>query len=142
MTDSTLWIKDLLKAVEERPSPEAIQLIELCGRYCSIRKGHAEGMDKLREAASWCKTRSDYTQFLKEHISEKVTADHDGILIPLGKRECTCPMAKDVQSPMLCCCTQGSNKETWRRFFGKEVKVEMVETFMRGGNDCVIKIYI
>lgn len=86
--------------------------------------------------------RSDYVQFLKEHISDKVSEDPDGIRIPLGKDKCTCPMADTIQSPMLCCCTQGSNKETWSTFFGHEVKAEMVETFMRGGNDCVIKIYM
>ena len=81
-------------------------------------------------------------QFLKEHISPAVSEDEDGIRIPLGKEKCTCPLAQDIQNPMLCCCTQGSNKATWSEFFGKDVRVEMIETFMRGGKDCVIKIYI
>ena len=142
MDYSTLWIKDLLDSADKDPSPENIDLIERCGRACSARKGHAEGMKKLKEAASWCKTRSDYVKFLKEHISDKITEEPDGIRIPLGKPKCTCPLAVDIQSPMLCCCTQGSNKETWSVLFGPDVRVEMVETFMRGGNDCVIKIYI
>ena len=33
-------------------------------------------------------------------------------------------------------------KTTWGVIFGEDVRVEMVETFMRGGSDCVIKIYI
>ena len=141
MAESTVWIQDLLDAAERNPSPETIQLIEQCGRCCSIRKGYAVGMKKLREAASWCKTSSDYVRFLKAHVSDRVTEDVDGILIPLGKEKCTCPMAKDVSSPMLCCCTQGSNRETWSEFFGRDVRVEMAETFMRGGHDCVIKLY-
>ena len=136
------WIKDLLDAAESNPTAEAIALIEQCGRACSRRKGHAQGMTQLKEAASWCKTRSDYVRFLKENISDKVTEDADGIRIPLGKERCTCPMAEDIQSPMLCCCTQGSNKETWSELFGEDVRVEMVETFMRDGQDCVIKIYM
>ena len=142
MNESTVWIKDLLNAAEENPSDEAVYLLESCGRACSTRKGHAEGMKKLRKAAEWCQSRSDYAQFLKEHISDKITEEPDGIRIPLGKSGCTCPLANDIQSPMLCCCTQGSNKETWSAFFGREVKVEMAETCLRGGNDCVIKIFI
>ena len=142
METGNLWISDALDAAKENPSPEVISLIEQCGRSCSRRKGHAAGMENLRDAAAWCKTRSDYVQFLQEHISDRVTEDPDGIRIPLGKEKCTCPMAEFVNNPMLCCCTQGSNKETWSIFFGREVKVEMVETFMRGGSDCVIKIYI
>ena len=142
MTESTTWVKDLLNAAESNPTQDAISLIENCGRACSRRKGHAQGMEKLREAASWCKSKADYVKFLKENMLETVTEEEDGIRIPLGKTGCTCPMAKDIRSPMLCCCTQGSNKETWSIFFGRDVRVEMVETFMRGGNDCVIKIYM
>ena len=142
MSESTVWIKDFLEAAEQNPTEETIHLIECCGRSCALRKGHVDSMSKLKAAASWCKTRSDYTLFLKEHISEAVTEDDDGIRIPLGKKKCTCPLAEDIQSSMLCCCTQGSNRATWSEFFGRDVKVEMVETFMRGGNDCVIKLYI
>lgn len=56
MDEKTLWVKDLLTAAEENPTPDAIWMIEQCGRGCSQRKGHAAGMEKLREAASWCKT--------------------------------------------------------------------------------------
>ena len=142
MIESNLWIKDILDAARENPTQEAVSLIEQCGRSCSRRKGHAEGVKKMKEAAAWCKTRSDYIQFLKEHISDKVAEAEDGILIPLGKEKCTCPMAEFIDNPMLCCCTQGNNKETWGELFGPDVKVEMAETFMRGGKDCVIKIYI
>ena len=142
MNETTQWINDLLKAAEQNPSEEVIGLIEQCGRCCSVRMGHASAMQKMKDAASWCKTRSDYVSFFKKCFSEKVTEDPDGIRIPLGKDKCSCPMSDRIQSPMLCCCTQGSNKETWSVFFGADVKVEMVETFMRGGTDCVIKIYI
>ena len=141
-TTGELWIKDILDAARDNPTPETINLIEQCGKGCSRRKGHAENMLKLKDAASWCRTRSDYVQFLKEHVSEKITEEEDGIRIPLGKEKCSCPMAEFVDNPMLCCCTQGSNRETWGIFFGKDVRVEMTETFMRGGNDCVIKIYM
>ena len=138
MSESSQWIRDLLDAAKDHPTPEAVQLIEECGRNCAIRKGFVAGMTRLREAAASCKTRSDYVQFLKEHISPAVSEDEDGIRIPLGKEKCTCPLAQDIQNPMLCCCTQGSNKATWSEFFGKDVRVEMIETFMRGGKDCVI----
>ena len=82
MTDSTVWIKDLLDAAEKKPFAEAVRLIEQCGKSCALRKGHVESIKQLRAAASWCKTRSEYAQFLKEHISERVIEDEDGIQIP------------------------------------------------------------
>ena len=142
MDDGSVWIKDLLEAAEKDPTPEAVRLIESCGAACAVRKGHVPNMAKLRDAASWCGTRSDYVRFLKDAISDAVREEEDGIVIPLGKQGCTCPLAGEVRSPMLCCCTQGSNKATWSEFFGRDVRVEMVETFMRGGSDCVIKVFV
>ncbi len=62
----------------------------------------------------------------------------------LGKQECSCPLAPDIKrnADMLCECTRGSDKATWSVFFGKPVDVEIVESFLRGGKDCVIKILV
>lgn len=43
---------------------------------------------------------------------------------------------------MMCECTRGHEKAMWSIFFGKPVDVEIVESFLRGGNDCVIKILV
>ena len=66
----------------------------------------------------------------------------DGLVMWLGKKSCTCPMASEIHAnkEMLCNCTCGHEKAVWSAFFGRPVDVEIVESFLRGGTDCVIKI--
>lgn len=68
----------------------------------------------------------------------------DGIVIHLGKEKCSCPIAAAISknADMLCECTRGHEKTIWSTFFDKPVEVEIVESFLRGGKDCVIKIII
>lgn len=51
-------------------------------------------------------------------------------------------MTQDISknADMLCECTRGHEKAVWSAFFGNPVEVEIVESYSRGGNDCVIKI--
>lgn len=66
----------------------------------------------------------------------------DGIVMHLGKTECSCPMTMDLSqnTDMLCECTKDHEKAVWSAFFGRPVEVEIVESFLRRGDDCVIKI--
>ena len=101
-------------------------------------------MEALREKASHCVTRTDYVKFLNETLPVRFTEVDDGIEMHLGKTECSCPISKLItrNREMLCHCTQGEDRAVWSTFFGKPVDVEIVESFLRGGNDCVIKIKI
>ena len=46
------------------------------------------------------------------------------------------------KNPMLCHCTLGHERAMWSIVFGKQINVEIIESFQRGGNDCVTKIFI
>lgn len=65
----------------------------------------------------------------------KIEEVGDGIVMRLGKKSCTCPIASTINESkeMLCHCTCGHEKA---------VDIEIVESFLRGGTDCVIKIKI
>lgn len=138
------WMNDLLEAAEANPAPDVLNLIESCGKKCAIRRQAAEQMARLRQAASHCKTRTELVEFLRERIPVTILESEDGIIMYLGKKACTCPMASEIPrvSGILCNCTCGHEKFAWSVFFGKPVEVEIVESFLRGGNDCVIKIIV
>ena len=98
----------------------------------------------MKAAASNCKTLADYVAFLNEVMPVTIKEAEDGIVMHLCKEKCSCPMASEVSknADMLCECTRGHEIAVWSAFFGKPVKVEVVESFLRGGNDCIIKIIV
>lgn len=144
MSKCAEWIEDILGAAKQSQSPEATQMIECCGKGCATRKNAEEGILKLKGAATNCKTRADYVAFLSEIMPVKIEEVEDGIIMHLGKEKCSCPMACELtqNTDMLCECTKGHEKFVWSQFFGKPVDIEIVESFLRGGSDCVIKICI
>ena len=144
MSKCSEWIEDMLGAIKESQNPEAISMIECCGKACASRKNTEEGMRQLKAKASNCKTRADYVAFLNEKMPVTITEVEDGIVMHLGKEGCTCPISSEISknTDMLCECTRGHEKAVWSNFFGKPVDIEIVESFLRGGNDCVIKIII
>lgn len=134
------WIEDMLGAVKQSQNEETIQMIECCGKRCAERKNAKEGILQMKAAASGCKTRTDYVAFLNKAMPIAVVETEDGIFLHLGKPECSCPMAHEItqNTDMLCECTRGHEKAVWSTFFGKAVEVEIVESHLRGGKDCVI----
>ena len=140
MKKESAWINDILKAAEAEPA--AIPLIEACGRSCAEQGGHIEGGRQLGQAATSCKSRSYYVAFMRATFPFDVEEAEDGIIIRFHKEKCTCPMADEVANPMLCNCTLGHEKAMWSAFFGKPVEAKIVESFQRGGKDCVIKLFI
>ena len=144
MSKCAEWVEDMLGVVKEFENPDAVCMIEDCGKKCAERKSAVSHMAQLKAAAADCKTRSDYVEFLNQHMPVHIEEAEDGIVMHLGKTECSCPMAKELShnTEMLCECTRGHEKAVWSAFFGKPVEVKIVESILRGGNDCVTKIKI
>lgn len=144
INDLTAWIEDLLGSIKNESNPEAIKLLENCGKCCAIRHNAIESTMKLRESTSNCHTRAEFASFLNERLPVTFTEVSDGIVMHLGKDKCSCPMSPEItkNSDALCYCTLGHNKAVWSTFFGKPVQIDTVETILRGGNDCVFKIKI
>lgn len=142
MSTHAEWIEDLLGAAKANPTRENISLIERCGVGCARRQNALEGIEALKEQAADCMTKADYAAFLQRTLPVQVEEVSDGLVMWLGKKGCTCPMASEIHAnkEMLCNCTCGHEKAVWSAFFGRPVDVEIVESFLRGGTDCVIKI--
>lgn len=136
------WIDDLLEAAKENPDTDATRLISMCGQGCARRKGAIEGIRQLREMAKECQSRADYVEFFKNTLHIYAVEAADGIELHLGKPHCTCPMAPEVSNGMLCNCTRGHELLVWGEFFQKPIDIEIMESHLRGGKDCVIKIIV
>ena len=143
MEHCEVWLNDLLAAAKE-PSPDVVKLLRSCGEKCAARQNLSAYFEGLRREASACRTRADHAAFLKAHMSVDVSEAEDGILLLLGKTKCSCPMADKLakDAGALCNCTCGHEMATWSIYFGKPVEVVIVESFLRGGKDCVIKIVV
>ena len=144
MTDKhSVWMQDLLGEVKRNPTEENIKLIESCGKCCAMHQGHLN-VAPLKEAAGDCKTKSDYVEFFNETFPFNAEEADDGIIIHFGKTECTCPLAREIteNAEALCYCTQGHEKAMWGEFFGREIDAVMIETILRGGDDCIVKLII
>lgn len=139
MNEHVEWINHLLKQVNDNPSKENIELIESCGKCCAIRQHHLEGIKELKEKATDCQNINDYVEFLKS-LNLNAKREDNAIVIKFGKTECTCLMAPEIDNPALCYCTIGHEKYMWGEFFNQKIDVELVESLLRGGNDCIIKI--
>lgn len=143
-TFSNIWIEDLLGEVKNNPTRENIKLIESCGRACAYHKDRVNKMQQLHKQTINLKTTSEYCEFLKEKLKLNVKEVEDGIILYLGNDECPCELASGLKNNLdaLCYCTQGQNKLLWSTLFGKKVDIEIVESILRGGNDCILKIII
>ena len=139
MTKTAEWIEDLLGAAKEANAPA---LVQACGKGCAMRKNAPANMENLWQAAAHCKTRADYAAFLNDLMPVRIEEAEDGIVMHLDKTECSCPMAKELtkNTDMLCECTKGHEEITWSAFFGRPVEIEIVESILRGGKGCIIKI--
>lgn len=137
-----LWIDSLLDSAKENPQQNVIELLTSCGKACGQRKGWIDGMSQMHECAKECKTRKEYVEFMNKAIGPMFEEAEDGIIQHLGNERCNCPMAEKIRHPMLCHCTQGNSKAMWSAFFGKPVDIEIIETVLRGGKECVFKIKV
>ena len=141
MSNEAAWITYLLDKVVGK-DPDSCALIEQCGRGCALRRGDLAGMEALRKAAieSGCRTDEEFALYLKNNLPFEVDLIDGGLVMHLQKDGCTCDMAPDVASAVLCNCTVGHEKATWSVYFGKPLKAEIVESWLRGGSDCVVKL--
>lgn len=139
-----IWIEDLLGEIKKNPTEENIKLIEACGKSCAYHKDRVRIMEELHKETTTCETTSDYANFLKERLMLNVKEVDDGIELHLGNEECPCELSSEIKnnSDALCYCTIGQNKLLWSTLFGKPVDIEIVESILRGGNDCVLKIIL
>jgi hypothetical protein len=136
------WIKAvftrMLEAMEKHVDEPTRQTILMAmGRECASRLGYPT------------KYKGNPEGFWNEVLTRwKETAQYDKekgtITIASSERtDCTCIFVdKDKTPPYFCNCSLGWQAEMYETILSKPVKVELVESVLRGGKRCVFKIHI
>lgn len=139
MNNFAEWICDLLAQAD---SSEAVKMIENCGRGCAERAGTLAFMRKLRAEAPEGASLAETLEYLATKLPLRFTETEEGFITHLGNfNHCNCKMLPDVSrnTERLCECTKGYQRAMWSEFFGHPVDVEIVETVLHGGDECVFK---
>ena len=110
------------------------------GRECAERHGHLAAMRALRAEAGACQTLADFAAFLRARLPMVIDEAPDALTLHFGKGACTCPHLPPGAGGEQCDCTLGHEIAMWGEFFGCEVEAEIVESHLRGGQDCVVRI--
>jgi len=111
-------------------------LLEL-GRNCS-------------SSIAWIKDyRGDldgYFKQLKQRWNDDTTYNREKGVITIASPEmtdCACPLMSTRYTPKLACnCSLGWQQQTFETILGQKVRVELKESLLRGGKQCVFEIHV
>lgn len=120
------------------------EMITSASNRCIEKNFEPDSIIHLKELAANCETKTDYLNFFKNELKLDVEESERGIILHLHKTECTCPMAPEltIDKRNLCNCTKAREKYVWGQVLDREIDVQIVESFWRGGTDCVIEILL
>jgi hypothetical protein len=150
-----VWLKDLMDNMDTILDEKTkINLMNACGRSCYA---NAFGVASEKEvspqlAEAWMKYLKDAGFEIQDNGSVTVVhfgwkRDHQNPLTGLILKDgyCMCELAESIPknlSPTFCNCSAGYVGEMFKRYLGKTVKVDVLETLLSGGSECRFRIEI
>lgn len=135
----SLWIKELLKNLDEKVDPQTVQsILGACGEKCPFT--HLSD-DMLLIVKNESKDENDFLEKLSRQWRLK---KEDGSYYVVFDK-CYCPLVnEDLEgtSQSLCYCTYGNIRRKFRIGLGRDIKVEMQKTILAGDDECRFRIDI
>ena len=129
----------LLRILADKLDDKTVnEILQQLGRYCASRmrviNGHKGDID-------------GYISDFKKQYNEDITYDREkGIVTVVGpeRSDCFCPLIGIKQgTPKIACnCSLGWQQYTYETILGKEARVELKESVLRGGKRCVFEIHV
>ena len=104
-----------------------------------------QGMGGLKEELAGVERIEEIARIISRHTGAECVPEEDGFLLTYNRgKGCDCSIVRAgyVHSPVFCNCTLGFHQKVWSTIFERPVRVELVETFLRGGNCCSQKVFI
>jgi hypothetical protein len=149
-----IWCNDTLTAafqgVGELNEEEAEVILKKCSEVCS-----KYWLSILIQKYGWSPEKSDFDDFLKaqeafeKHMSKgnaSITRNGNVIEEEFWDGECTCPLVKNYKLvkpfPHLCLCGRNTFKTVYEAGAKRPVQAEVVESYCRGGNRCLLRFRI
>lgn len=120
-------------------------------------KLEANARDAMRQASRMCydyKKLDDvvpkydlnrYIEELKRELDWEFEFESDTVFYLYANKtgKCQCPLARTLQGSIggaLCVCSETMMERTFSRAYGGRVRVELLESYLRGGNRCIYRI--
>lgn len=137
------WINTILKQMNKIDLPQAVLVLENCGRECLKSSGRLEKINKLRnETDDTASIESLFNAYKKNIYDNSPNLYMENGNIYLEYQDCGCGMVTEggVDNPFLCYCTIGYTKQIFEALFEKPVKVELLKSILKGDRICKQKI--
>ncbi|MCP4547677.1 MAG: hypothetical protein GY835_14550 [bacterium] len=113
-----------------------------CGKACADRHGVNGTIDRIKSDLNPDATLDEKLTALDLGLFGGGRLTRRGNTVTAVYGHCYCSFVKQgwIDSPQLCECTAGWCKTTFGRMFDREVGVEIIQTVLRGGDTCEIRI--
>ena len=142
-----LWVIDLLDGINENQQNETCtKLLKGCGRECAKRNALPH-MDRLKSELAQFTDMEEIVKLIPIATGAECTPEENGFIVSYNRgRGCDCALVRDlaqdghVVSTAICNCTLGFHETYWSTMFDRPVSVELLETFLRGGDCCSQRI--
>ncbi len=129
----TIWIKELLKNLDEKvDTPTIKSILGACGEKCPFT--HLPD-DKLVKIKNESKDENEFLEKLSDLWRLKKECGKYYVVFD----KCYCPLVnEDLEgtSKSLCFCTLGNIKRKFKIGLERDVVVEMQKTILAGDNEC------
>lgn len=146
------WISDMLTkaylGVSELNEDAAETVLKRCSEGCA-----KSWLSFITRNYGWDPEKSDLGAFLeaqekfeKRLSGDTVTITREGNIITeaFAPGYCTCPLVRAYKLvkpfPNLCLCAKNTFKATYEAGAKRPVRVEVIESYCRGGNSCTLRI--
>ena len=137
------WLSDLLDVIESsEPSQNYVELLKKCGGNCA-KRNLLPSVSGLREELDGQSDLTEIAEIISRYTGAECIPANNGFILTYNRgKGCDCALVNGgyVTSPIFCNCTLGFHETVWSTMFGRPVTVELLETFLRGGNCCSQKI--
>ena len=115
-----------------------------CGADCARKSGIINLVDKTKSEIQNLNTLEEIVEVIDKNFQGSFTKIDGGFIIEYGPWECDCEIVRDnnIKSHVFCNCTAGFHEYIWGCLFNKKVKVDILETVLRGSKICKLKVMI
>ncbi len=133
------WLSDLLEAMEQQLDRDTqVKLIEHCGKACFNR--HQFKKDIAING------KGDIDKLIDAYKNNFNVSREDGYVhIRFGGGKCFCPAAiyrPNKPNDLHCECTRMTHQSIFETALGRPIKVDIIETLRRGGENCHFRVHV
>jgi predicted hydrocarbon binding protein len=151
VTQGQKVIRRLINELDSNVEPAVREkIMQNCGRAC-FEGAHGKRAAEAPKPEDVVKFMDGMKKYLGEEgikqegdqmvVYFKYTANPRGLKVADGY--CLCPIVEDAPkdiSPTYCLCSVGYVREMFEQRIGKPVRVELIDSVLRGGKGCNFKV--